>query len=307
MLGVNGLLVRVLGSAAGGGVPQWNCNCPVCQKVRAGGPSLYRTQSALAVSPDGQDWYLVNASPDVRQQILSCKWLEPGPGYRDTPLRGVILTDAELDHTLGLLSLREGDGWCLYATAAVHHQLTTRFPVLPVLHAYAPRVQYHEVVPGDAFTLGHGSAQIRVHATEVSRRLPLYAGEANAPGAVVALTFENIRTSRRLVYAPAVAAPSTALHRELASADCILFDGTFWSEEELVRLGISSRTAADMDHLPMAGPSGSARWLETLPARIKLYVHVNNTNPALDPAGPERHWIRSAGLDLAEDGWEIEL
>lgn len=310
------MILRVLGTAAGGGVPQWNCNCPNCRDARLGRQPR-RLQSALAISPDGAAWYLVNATPDVREQLDRMPAAFPGPGIRESPLRGVLLTDAELDHTVGLLYLREGARWRLYATGAVLDVLETAFPVLPILRAYSPLLTVQEVSPGGSFTIEGARRAIRVHVTAMSDRLPLYAGSGRrhaargeappAPGAVVALTFEDLHSGRKALYAPGVRRLTPALEREVRQADLVLLDGTFWSEEELRTLGVSARTASDMDHLPMGGPSGTANWLQRLPGPVRRFVHVNNTNPALDPHSPERRLLREMGLDIAEDGWEVEL
>ncbi|WP_324716746.1 pyrroloquinoline quinone biosynthesis protein PqqB [Carboxydochorda subterranea] len=305
--------IRVLGTTAGGGLPQWNCNCANCRRARAAGPSGRRLQSSLAVSPDGAAWYLINATPDVREQMAHFRALAPGPGIRDTPLRGVLLTDAELDHTLGLLNLRENARWTLWATPAVLHVLESVYPVLPILRAYSSELQVRAMPVDRAFMLPPErapGASVQVLATEVSRRLPVYAqalSGAPAPGAVVAFTLTNPATGRRLVYAPGLRRLEASLRAQLEQADVVLLDGTLWDEDELIRLGVAHRTAADMDHAPMNGSHGTARWFGELPARWKLYVHVNNTNPALDPSSPERRRLREAGLDIAEDGWEVEL
>lgn len=304
--------VRVLGTAAGGGVPQWNCRCANCQSARLGGRVRRRLQSSLAVSPNGADWYLVNATPDLREQLESFSDLAPGPGLRESPIRGVILTDAELDHTLGLLQLREGASWTLWATASVLQTLRSAFPAIPILQAFSAGIRFLEMPLDEEWEPMPGSG-LRVRATEVSRRLPLYVSHCASAfggdrrGAVVALTLLNSATGRKLVYAPSLRELNDGLRRELEGAYVVLLDGTFWREEELIELGISGRSAGEMDHAPVWGANGTATWLARLPAAVRRYVHVNNTNPALDPESPEAHWLRENGLDLADDGWEVEL
>ncbi|MCG0239477.1 MAG: pyrroloquinoline quinone biosynthesis protein PqqB [Firmicutes bacterium] len=301
--------VRILGSAAGGGLPQWNCNCPNCAAARAGAPTVRRrTQTSLAVSADGETWYLVNATPDIREQLAAFPALHPGPGVRETPVRGVLLTDAELDHTGGLLVLREGSRWRLFCTPAVRAVLERRFPVLPILQAFA-QVEVVPVLPGEPFALGEGAASLRVTAFPLLGGLPLYAADLPdpGPGAVVGYRFEDPRTGGVLVVAPGVGALTAELERQLAGADCVLFDGTCWSDDELVRLGIRGRTARAMGHVPVGGPDGSAVWLARQPVRRKIYIHVNNTNPMVREDGPEYRWLAAHGLEVAHDGMEVEL
>ncbi|MBE3597910.1 MAG: pyrroloquinoline quinone biosynthesis protein PqqB [Limnochordaceae bacterium] len=305
--------IRVLGTAAGGGLPQWNCNCANCRRARAAGPSGRRLQSSLAVSPDGAAWYLINATPDVREQMANFRALAPGPGIRETPLRGVLLTDAELDHTLGLLNLRENARWTLWATPAVLHVLESVYPVLPILRAYSSELQVRAMPVDRAFmlpperapgasvrVLAHGGLSATAHL-----RASLVRRACAGSGRRLHVDQPDYRPTAGL---RSRAAPARGpLRAQLEQADVVLLDGTLWDEDELVRLGVAHRTAADMDHAPMNGSHGTARWFGELSARWKLYVHVNNTNPALDPSSPERRRLREAGLDIAEDGWEVEL
>lgn len=299
--------VRLLGTAAGGGVPQWNCRCRNCRAARAG--FLPRpAQCSLALSPDGAGWYLINATPDVTDQLARWPELHPSGGIRSTPIRGVILTDGELDHVLGLLHLREGEPWTLYATPAVAALLAQDLRLLPALQRYAD-VAVRILSPEEPVPLGDGRFGLEVRVTETGRRLPRYAAspQREAPGAVVAVTLSDPATGRHVVHAPGVGVLSDALFRQCAGAEVVFFDGTFWQDDELRQLGISADSASEMGHVPVSGPEGSAEWLAKLPARSKMYVHVNNTNPLLDPDSDARAAIRRLGLDVAVDGWAVTL
>jgi pyrroloquinoline quinone biosynthesis protein B len=259
------------------------------------------------VSPDGQDWYVINATPDITAQLARWPELHPKEGVRHTPIRGVLLTDGELDHTLGLLHLREGADWRLYATSAVLGMLREKFQVLPVLARYtnpdAEVVQCHKPL-----MLGEGSARLAIRWVETGCDSPLYTGNTSeVPGAVTALILEDTTNGRRLAYAPGIGQLTEKLFEELSSADVVFFDGTFWSEDEFPRLSGRPRSARDMGHVPINGPDGSAAWLADLPAKIKRYIHINNTNPVLDPTSEQRQEIRKYGLEVAEDGDEVEI
>jgi pyrroloquinoline quinone biosynthesis protein B len=276
--------LRLLGTAAGGGVPQWNCRFTNCQAARQG-LIAPRASCSLAFSPGGVSWYLINATPEVSQQIARWPELQPPSGIRSTPLHGVLLTDGELDHVLGLLELRQDARWTLYATTPVTQLLEEDLRVLPALRRYAG-VQGRELSLEEALYLGDGTSQVEVRVVETGRRLPRYLGVAEraSAGAVVAVVLTDLATGKRAVYAPGVGRLSDALAQECRGADVIFFDGTFWTEDELRRLGITNDRAADMGHVPVSGPDGSARWLAEVAAHAKLYVHINNTNPLLDPA-----------------------
>jgi pyrroloquinoline quinone biosynthesis protein B len=299
--------LRLLGTAAGGGVPQWNCRCANCQAARQGLIAPLASCS-LAFSPDGVGWYLINATPEITQQLARWPELHPPSGTRSTPLRGVLLTDGELDHVLGLLQLREGTRWTLFATPAVAKMLEEDLRLLPALRRYAD-VQVRALSLEEALRVGDGAPQVEVRVIETGRRLPRYlgAGETESHAAVVAVVLRDLATGRQAVYAPGVGRLSEALAQGVGGADVIFFDGTFWTDDELRRLGITQDAATEMGHVPVSGPHGSALWLAEVSARAKLYVHVNNTNPLLDPASSERAWIRSLGLELACEGWEVTL
>lgn len=297
--------LRVLGSAAGGGSPQWNCGCPVCAAVRSGaGPA--RSQSSVAVSADHRRWFLVNASPDVRAQIEAFPDLHPHDG-RATPLEAVLLTDAELDHTLGLLLLREARGLALYATPAVHKTLCDGSGVLRTLERYCP-VEWRAVVPGADLPLADGLScrAFDVPSTKRARFGPGEDPEMNH-GRVVGYRLTDERSGGTLVYLPGVQALTPALRAEVEGCDCLLIDGTCWRDDELVRLGLAGKTSREMGHLPIAGPDGSLAQLPSLGVTRTIYVHMNNTNPILLADSPERRIVQESGIEVAMDGLEVEV
>ncbi len=295
--------VRVLGSAAGGGFPQWNCSCPPCRAVRDGSrPCRSRTQSSVAVSADYRRWFLLNASPDIRAQIESFPALRPH-GVRASPLQAVLLTDAELDHTLGLLLLREGRHLELHATTAVHETLRDGTSLLRTLGAYCP-VDWRPVVPDIEAPL---EDRLSYRAFGVPSEKRARFGTRRGEERVVGYRITDERTGRALVYLPGVQELTTAVRAQLEDCACLLFDGTFWHDDELSRLGIAGKTAREMGHLPIDGPDGSLEQLSPLPIERKIYIHINNTNPILLEDAPERRIVEEHGLEVAVDGLELEI
>ena len=295
------MLLRVLGSAAGGGSPQWNCGCPVCAAVRSR-PQLARTQSSVAVSADGRHWFLINASPDVRAQIEAFPGLHPH-GDRTTPLQAVLLTDAELDHTLGLLLLREADGLRLYTTPAVHKTLCDGSGVLRTLERYCP-IEWQAVVPGADMPLADG---LSCRAFDVRTTKRDRFGTGTDHGRVVGYRLTDQRGGGTLVYLPGVQALTPALRAEIEGCDCLLIDGTCWRDDELIRLGLASKTAREMGHLPISGPDGSLAQVRSLDVGRTIFVHMNNTNPILLEDTPERRVLADSGMEVAMDGLEVEV
>lgn len=297
------MLVRVLGSAAGGGFPQWNCGCAGCRAARDGSsPCRARTQSSIAVSADHEQWFLVNASPDVRAQIERSPVLRPAAG-RSTPVQAVLLTDGELDHALGLLLLREAESLELHATAAVHETLRDGNGLLPTLEAYCS-VKWREVAPGEDVALGSG---LRYRAFDVPTTKRSRFGPERGPGRVVGYRFTDERSGRAAVVLPGAQEITDGVREQLHDCDCLFFDGTCWSDDEMPRLGLASKTSREMGHLPMSGPGGSLEQLAELPAPRKIYVHLNNTNPVLLEDSPERREIERRGFEVAIDGTEVRI
>ncbi|MWA14771.1 pyrroloquinoline quinone biosynthesis protein PqqB [Streptomyces sp. BA2] len=300
------MLLQVLGTAAGGGLPQWNCACPGCTGARAH-PERRRRHASLAVRVGERRWYVVNATPDIGEQIEGATELHPGPGARQTPVAGVVLTDAELDHTLGIARLREArDGVDVVGTSPVLDAVRERLGLDAVLGPYTP-VRWREL-PGGAGRPLDGESGITVSAVPLSAKKPRYA--ANSPDSSgywsVALRLHDSGTGRTLLYAPALAVWSDAFDEAAHDADCVFVDGTFWDDEEPLRSGFSTRTATGMGHLPITGPGGSADRLARLPGRC-LYTHLNNTNPLGDPHAEQHKLLTERGIEVAAERMVIEL
>ncbi|MGY1590842.1 pyrroloquinoline quinone biosynthesis protein PqqB [Geodermatophilus sp. SYSU D00708] len=295
--------VRVLGSAAGGGFPQWNCACPSCRAVRDGSrPARPRTQSSVAVSPDRRRWTLVGASPDVPAQFAAFPALHPTDGSRAVPLEAVLLPDAELDSTLGLLLLREGRDLVVHATEATRDTLHEGTGLLRVLEAYCP-VTWRPVVPGVDVPLG-GGLSYRAFDVPTTKRARF--GGGTDKGRVVGYRLTDEHSGGALVCLPVVQDLAT-VREELDDCACLLVDGTCWADDELARLGLGSRTAREMGHQPISGPGGSLELLAPLPIARKVYTHVNNTNPILLEDAPERRVVEQHGMEVAVDGMELEV
>ncbi|MGE3414355.1 MAG: pyrroloquinoline quinone biosynthesis protein PqqB [Dehalococcoidia bacterium] len=293
--------LRVLGSAAGGGSPQWNCACPVCTAVRSGAVPA-RSQSSVAVSADRGRWFLINASPDVRTQIEAFPDLHPRDD-RTTPLEAVLLTDSELDHTLGLLLLREGDALRVYATPAAHKTLSDGSALLRTLERYCP-VEWRPVVPGADFPLDEG---LSCRAFDVPTTKRARFGSGTEHGRVVGYRLTDERSGGTLVYLPGVQALTPALRAEIEGCACLLIDGTCWRDDELVRLGLAAKTSRAMGHVPIDGPDGSLALLGSTTIGRTIYVHMNNTNPILLEDAPERRIVEDSGMEVAMDGLEVEV
>jgi pyrroloquinoline quinone biosynthesis protein B len=295
--------VRVLGAAAGGGFPQWNCSCPRCRAVRDGSrPCRSRTQSSVAVSADYRRWILLNASPDIRAQIESFPALHPR-GIRDSPLQAVLLTDAELDHTLGLLLLREADDIEIHATAAVHETLCKGTSLLETLGAYI-NVEWRPVSTGTEVSLADG---LSYQAFDVPTNKRARFGTGDGEESVVGYRITDESTGRTLVYLPGAQALTASVLARLEGCTGLLFDGTCWQDDELIRLGIAGKTSREMGHLPISGDDGSLEQLAPLPIERKVYIHINNTNPILLEDAPERRIVEEYGFEVAADGLELEI
>ena len=304
--------IRVLGSAAGGGFPQWNCGCANCQGVRNGTIAARpRTQESVAVSADGNTWFLLNASPEIRTHIESFAPLQPH-APRHTPIAGILLTNGDLDHSLGLLSLRESQPLEVYATEAVRRGFVEGNVLYGTLERFAGQVSWHRLRPAEAIELASSpqrASGLTVEAVVVPGQPPLHLRSRLAPSAEDNIGFKlrDARTGGTLAYFSGVAAPTPALYAALESATCVLFDGTFWSSDELIALGLSERRAEDMAHWPIGGPRGSLRALSGTSCRRKIYIHINNTNPILREDSAERAALAAAGWEVAHDGLELEV
>ena len=305
--------VKVLGSAAGGGFPQWNCGCSNCRRFRLG--SLHgtaRSQAQLAASTDDENWFLLGASPDLRYQIEGCRELQPQHDGRNSPISGIILTCADLDHSLGLLLLREWHKLNLYSTATVRRVLVETNAVFRLLERMPGQLGWTDMSIGVGFNLttpGGVSSGMIARLFGLPGRLPSYAPSGNglsAEEAVAALILES-PTGKRLAYVPGLPAINEALLYELSTCHTIMVDGTFWTDNELVRVEGCGRLARDIGHLPVSGAEGSLAKLSGLRTPRKVYVHVNNTNPMLDEDSEEHHQAREGGWEIAFDGMELTL
>jgi pyrroloquinoline quinone biosynthesis protein B len=302
--------IRVLGSAAGGGFPQWNCNCSNCSRLRTGQINARaRTQSSIAVSGDGVGWVLFNASPDIRAQLQACPAMQPGRAIRDTAIIGIVLIDSQIDHTTGLLMLREGQPLEIYCTDMVYQDLTTGNPLLTILGHYCG-VHWHQVPlsAGESFRVA-GADTLRFTAVPLQSKAPPYSPHRQAPhvGDNIGVQVEDLDSGRSLFYAPGLGEVAAHLKPYLAESDCLMVDGTFWQDDELVVAGIVNKRARDMGHLPLSGEDGMIRVLQALPRPRKILIHINNTNPILDETSPERAELETAGIEVAYDGMEITL
>lgn len=296
------LIAVVLGSAAGGGFPQWNCCCPVCRLAWAGDPRVKpRTQASIAVSADGERWLLINASPDLRAQISATPVLHPNADRRDSPIAAVILTGAEIDQTTGLLTLRERQPFRLLATAATHGFVAGN----PMFSALQPDlVPRLTIVPGECFAPLPG---IEAELFSVPGKVPLYLeGDRSKNEADVNVGVELRAGTARLVYVPGAAAVPAPIQDRLARADIVLFDGTLYRDDEMILTGTGEKTGRRMGHMPIDGPDGTLVALAGLSGR-RLFIHINNTNPILIEGSPERAHVTVAGWEVAEDGMEIAL
>ena len=302
--------VMVLGSAAGGGFPQWNCNCNNCCGVRSGSlDAIPRTQSSIAVSVDGERWILFNASPDIRSQLEANPPLQPKRGRRDTGVHGVVLADSQIDHTTGLLFLREGCPLRVYCTDMVAQDLSTGFPIFVMLQSWDGGV-IHTTVPidGSAFQVSD-IEEISITAIPLDGKAPPYSPHRHDPhvGDNVGYLLEDTRSQASLFYAPGLGQMSSALLDMMGGADCVMVDGTFWSEDEMQRAGVGTKLASDMGHLPQNGDEGMLHWLSKIPGPRKILIHINNTNPILIENSPERKLVEESGVEVAYDGMAFDL
>ena len=301
--------IRVLGSAAGGGFPQWNCNCRHCDGVRKGTIRAQpRTQSSIAVSADREQWILFNASPDVLAQFRAFRELQPARALRDSAVRAIVLIDAQIDHTTGLLMLREGPRLQIYCTREVREDLIRGHPVMGVLEHFCG-VDWHPIAadPGTTFSVP-GAEGLSFTAVPLKSKPPPYSPHRNEPrpGDNIGVRIVDTRMRRALFYAPGLGEIEPHLQPFLADADCVMLDGTFWTDDELIRLGVSAKRARDMGHLPQSGRGGMLEALKPFAGR-KILIHINNTNPILDEDSAERAALEAAGIEVAYDGMEIEL
>jgi len=301
----------VLGAAAGGGFPQWNSNAEACRRARAGdSKALPRTQASLAVSGDGKRWFLINASPDLRQQIQANAILHPSHGLRSSPIEGVILTGADVDAIAGLLHLRERQRFTIYASERVLGVLKAN----SIFDVLAEDCVRRQAVPlGRSFSPAHvdGSGSgLTVELFDVPGKVALYleSGSSAAelrgqPGDTVGV--EVSAAGKRLVYVPGCAAMTDGLKRRMAGASVVLFDGTLWQDDEMIRLGLGPKTGQRMGHMSVNGPGGTIAAFQDVAVARKVLVHINNSNPILIEGSDERAVLTKHGWEVAYDGMEV--
>ena len=307
------MLIKILGSAAGGGFPQWNCNCRNCGSFRAGSfKGKNRTQTQVAVSDDDHAWFLLNASPDLRLQIEATPVLYPRSAGRDSPIAGVLLTSADIDQIAGLLSLRELQPFRIYCTPSIRRILQEDNSMFAMLNRVPGQVSWTDISCDGSFCLqGERGVGINCRVFSLGSRFPAYVSPdrslALKQGEGLLGVVAESTSGKRLAYMPAVPDVDDSLLEQLEETDLLLFDGTFWSDDELIRVQGSGSTAREMGHIPVSGVEGSLRKLAGLRRPRKVFVHINNTNPMLDETGPEYAQVRAAGWEVAEDGWSLEL
>lgn len=307
--------VKILGSAAGGGFPQWNCACSNCLALRSGTfHGKARTQTQVAITEDGRNWFLLGASPDLRAQIEATPELHPRGGVRQSPIAGAVLGNADVDHVLGLLLLRELQPLRIHSTHSVRRILREDNSMFGMLERVPSQASWTDFVPGETFPLIAPAGEysgMRCRALSLGTHFPAYvarprqsqlSSQESSLGLLV-----DAPSGKRLAYMPAVPVIDDTLLKEFESADVLLFDGTFWSDDELIRIQGSGSKAKQMGHVPVSSPEGSLQKLAGVRRPRKIYLHINNTNPMLDESGPEHRLVREAGWEIAEDGWQFDL
>jgi pyrroloquinoline quinone biosynthesis protein B len=308
--------LKIIGSAAGGGFPQWNCNYRLSRAARAGTAGVHpRTQSSIAASADGIGWILFNASPDIRQQIVETPELQPAADApaRSTPIRAVVLTNADVDHIAGLLSLRERQPFAIYATAQVLATLEAN----SIFNVLDPAVVPRRVLPlatelpiRDAKDRETG---VKVESFAVPGKVALFLEDrpdgnfSSDAGDTVGVRIAGAGDSRSVFYIPGCARVDASLITRLAGVACLLFDGTVYTDDEMIAAGVGHKTGARMGHLAMSGEAGSIAGLADARIGRRIFVHINNTHPVLDENSAEHATVRAAGWEVAHDGMEMEF
>ena len=301
--------IRILGSAAGGGFPQWNCNCPMCSGQRDGTiKATVRTQSSIAVSTDNVNWVLLNASPDIHAQIRAFPELQPARAARDTGIIGIVLMDAQIDHTTGLLSLREGKPLEIYCTDMVRADLTTTNPLFTILGHYC-KVNWHQVHPRGAGFKVAGAEHLAFVPFPLTSKAPPYSPHRNDPheGDNLGIRITDTRSGATLLYAPGLGQIDEHVKALMTAADCLLVDGTTWTDDELIALKLSNKRAQDMGHLAQSGRGGMIELLNGMSKPRKILIHINNTNPILNEDSAERAELTRNNIEVAYDGMDINL
>ena len=302
--------IHVLGAAAGGGFPQWNCNCRMCHGVRSGTINARpRTQSSIAVSGDGVSWALFNTSPDLLAQLAAFPALQPGRNLRDTAIRSILYMDSQIDHTTGLLMLREGCPHDVYCSDMVYEDLTTGFPLFKMLEHWNGGINRFSIpLDGSAFAMA-GIKGLNFTAIPVKGKAPPYSPHRHDPhiGDNIGVQVTDTASGKTLFYAPGLGDLTDQTRELMSDSDCLLVDGTFWREDEMESVGLGDRKAADMGHLPQSGENGMIEVLRPMDRPRKILIHINNTNPILDEDSGERKMLENEGIEVAHDGMDIAL
>ncbi|MFI3221950.1 MAG: pyrroloquinoline quinone biosynthesis protein PqqB [Methylococcaceae bacterium] len=301
--------VRVLGSGAGGGFPQWNCNCHNCHRLRHNAMNgKARSQSSIAVSTDNKNWLLINTSPDIRSQLEAFPAIQPKEGIRDTGIKAILLIDSQIDHTTGMLMLREGKPLEVYCTDMVKQDLTTGFPLFTMLKDYCT-VNHHAIpVDGSSFTIP-AIEDLRFYTQALKSKAPPYSPHRHDPheGDNIGVIIEQISTGKKVFYSPGLGEIEPHVMIAMQEVDCLLVDGTFWTDDEMCTQNISHKKAREIGHLPQSGPGGMIEVLSGVAKARKILIHINNTNPILDDDSEQRKTLDAAGIEVAYDGLEIDL
>ena len=304
------MFVHVLGSGAGGGFPQWNCNCTNCKGVREGTiKASPRTQSSIAISANGTDWILFNASPDIKKQLDDFPALQPARQVRDTAITAIVITDAQIDHVTGMLTLREHNKpWDVYTTNAVYEDRTTGFPVFNILGHFRG-INHHEIATDESsFTIPTAEGLVFTAGPLKSEAPPYSPHRHNTvPGDNIGMRIEDTRTGKNLFYAPGLGVAEPHVMEYMANADVVLVDGTVWTDDEMSHEGISNKRAQEMGHLDQSSKGGIMEILSGMDKPRKFLIHINNTNPILNEESPQRKTLEAAGIEVSYDGMDIEL
>jgi pyrroloquinoline quinone biosynthesis protein B len=300
--------IRVLGSGAGGGFPQWNCSCPNCKAVRAGSiKASKRNQSSIAISSDGEHWVLFNASPDVRSQLENFPEIHPKDKVRGTGIEAIVMIDSQIDHATGLLILREGDPLTIYCTDMVKQDLSTGFPIFNILEHFCGVIDHPIPLNGDSFTIANID-DLEFTALALKSKAPPYSPHRNDPheGDNIGMVISQCSTGKTVFYAPGLGVIEPHVEKAMADADCVLVDGTFWTNDELASVG-RPLLARSIGHIPQSGKDGMIEVLDALEKPRKILIHINNTNPILDEESKERDILNQHGIEVSFDNMNIEL
>ncbi|MEE9339482.1 MAG: pyrroloquinoline quinone biosynthesis protein PqqB [Methylococcaceae bacterium] len=300
--------IRVLGSGAGGGFPQWNCSCPNCKAVRAGTiKATTRNQSSIAVSSDGEHWVLFNASPDVRTQLENFPEIHPKDKIRGTGIEAIVMIDSQIDHATGLLILREGDPLTIYCTEMVKQDLTSGFPIFNILEHFCGVNDHPIPLNGDSFSIPNID-DLEFTALALKSKAPPYSPHRNDPheGDNIGMVIRQISTGKTTFYAPGLGEIEPHVEKAMADSDCVLVDGTFWTDDELASVG-RPLLARKIGHIPQSGKGGMIEYLDTLDKPRKILIHINNTNPILNEESKERDILAEHGIEVSFDNMKIEL